>query len=74
MSDEPDQITFVMAVGEQRFYKTVSAGQTAEGQTAADVLQDIIHADSRWIAVDDSKWILRDGVLYACLARSNTGR
>ena len=35
------------------------------------MLQGIIREDSRWIAVDDSNWILRDHVLYAYLSRSH---
>ncbi len=55
---EQDQIIFVMAVGDERFHKSVPAGQ------GRDELEAIVGGDSRWIEVDDSHWINRDHVLY----------
>ena len=53
-----DQLVFVMAVGDRRFVRTVFKGAGEE------TLRQVFEADSRWIQVDGSIWILRDHVLY----------
>jgi hypothetical protein len=58
MAVAQDQLVFVMAVGERRFVRTVYQGAGEE------TLRQILEADSRWIQVDGSTWILRDHVLY----------
>ena len=56
-----------MTDGESRFVRTLPRGQ---GENA---LREFLERDSRWIQVDDSKWILRDHVLYMHLAQSDEG-
>lgn len=53
-----DQLVFHMAVGERQFVRTVYQGAGEE------TLRQVFEADSRWIQVDGSIWILRDHVLF----------
>jgi hypothetical protein len=68
MAAEQDQIVFVMTVGNQHFYKSVDAG------TGHAALEDIIRLDEKWIEVDDSRWIVRDNVVYAYVVSAGDNR
>jgi hypothetical protein len=63
MAVDQDQLVFVMVGGEGRFVRTVFRGAGEE------TLRQVFEADSRWIQVDGSIWILRDHVLYVELVQ-----
>ena len=67
MNGAQDQLVFVMTDGETCFVRSFPRGQ---GENA---LREFLEADSRWIQVDGSKWILRDHVLYMRLTQSDDG-